>query len=153
MSKYKLVKTYPGSPDLGTVAEKESKIKSNTSYYYREGEKRYCIYDYHVEDNPEYWEKVNENLWYVVIEDFFNFGNGFHRPWTIHNVEALNPEDIQEQLWGSVKKNIFKTKQEAEEFMLYNKPCLSYKDVMNHKTYLSNQLNEYTLKEFIKSKL
>jgi len=150
MNKYKLIKTYPGSPELGTEVEKDNLSKS---YFYRNGDKRWCVLNNHVEDNPEYWEKVNDNLWYVVIEDFFNCGNGFHRPWTIYNVEALNLEDIQEQLWGSVKKNIFKTKEEAEEFLLYNKPCLSYKDIMSHKTYLSNQLNEYTLKEFVKSKL
>ena len=39
MTKYKLIKEYPGSPELGTVAEKESKIKSNTSYYYSDGDK------------------------------------------------------------------------------------------------------------------
>jgi hypothetical protein len=140
--KYKLIKEYPGSPELGTVVEKESKIKSNTSYYYREGEKRYCIYDYHVEDNPEYWEKVNDNFWWIV----FTKQEALFETYTPYLIEtyAYHANDSREY---------FKTKEEAEEFVLYNKPCLSYKDVMNHKTYLSNQLNEYTLKELIKERL
>ena len=140
--KYKLIKEYPGSPELGTIAERISKIKSNTSYYYGEGEKKYCIFDHHVEDNPEYWEKVNDNFWWIV----------FTKKDTVFN--PYEPQLIETCLYQSNdSREYFKTKEEAEEFVLYNKPCLSYKDVMNHKTYLSNQLNEYTLKELIKERL
>ena len=119
MTKYKLIKEYPGSPNLGTVAEKESKIKSNTSYYYREGEKRWCIYDYHVEDNPEYWEKVNDNLWWIV----------FTKKDTVFN--PYEPHLIETCLYQSNdSRQYFKTKEEAEEFIIDNKPCLSYTDIM-----------------------
>jgi hypothetical protein len=140
--KYKLIKEYPGSPELGTIAERISKIKSNTSYYYGEGEKKYCIYDHHVEDNPEYWEKVNEYLWWVV----FTKEEALFKTYTPYLIEtyAYHKND---------SRQYFKTKEEAEEFILDNKPCLSYNDVISHKTYLSNQLNEYTLKQLIKSRL
>lgn len=160
MTKYKLIKEYPGSPKLGTIAEKESKIKSNTSYYYKEGDSRWCIYDYHVEDNPEYWEKVNEYLWYVVLENDFHYNDGFRDTrsicWHVHYVECLNSEDIERELWTSVKKHIFKTKEEAEEYVLYNKPCLSALDVMKMFNVSINFTlfeNSIPLKEFIKSKL
>ena len=133
MTKYKLIKEYPGSPKLGTIAEKESKIKSNTSYFYKEGDKRWCLYDYHIEDSPEYWEKVNENLWYVILEDDFHYNDGFRDTksicWHVHYVECLNSEDIERELYPSVKKHIFKTEEEADNFITRNKPCLSLNDV------------------------
>jgi hypothetical protein len=121
MSKYKLIKTYPGSPELGTIAERISKIKSNTSYYYGEGEKKYCIYDNHVEDNPEYWEKVNDNLWWVVFtkeETLFET----YKPYLIE-VYGYHKNDSREY---------FKTKEEAEEFIIRDKPCLSYNQIAGH---------------------
>jgi hypothetical protein len=138
MTKYKLVKTYPGSPELGTVAEKESKIKSNTSYYYREGDKRWCIYDYHVEDNPEYWEKVNENLWWVV----FTKEESLFKTYTPYLIEcyAYHKND---------SKQYFKTKEEAEEFIFYNKPCLC----LNNIRYLLDKEQRSTVELLIKSKL
>jgi hypothetical protein len=56
--KYKLIKEYPGSPELGT--EVESNSKSSSSYFYRSGDKRICVFNDHVEDNLEYWEKWKE---------------------------------------------------------------------------------------------
>ena len=154
--KYKLIKEYPGSAELGT--EVESNSKSSSSYFYRSGDKRICVFNDHVEENPEYWEKVEQNIYYVVIEDIFNHGNGFHRPYEIHNVETLFPEDIEENLWGSVKKNIFKTKEEAEYFILTNKPCLSYNDVSDFainfdETGVYYKVYTEKLKEIIKSRL
>jgi hypothetical protein len=125
MTKYKLIKEYPGSPELGTVAEKESKIKSNTSYYYSDGDKRWCIYDYHVEENPEYWEKVNENLWWVVTSRDYQTGTTRFEAWYIYKVETCNPK-----IDGVL--NYFKTEQEAEEYILYNKPCISINDIKDN---------------------
>jgi hypothetical protein len=119
MTKYKLIKEYPGSPKLGTIAEKESKIKSNTSYYYKEGDSRWCIYDYHVEDNPEYWEKVNEYLWWVV----FTKEEALFKTCTPYLIETYG-------FHKNDSRQYFKTKEEAEEFILDNKPCLSYTDIM-----------------------
>lgn len=128
--KYKLIKEYPGSPELGTEVEKEP---SSKSYFFRSGNKNLCVLNGHVEGNPEYWEKVNDNLWYVVLEDDFHYHNGFRDArmicWHVHYVECLNSEDIEEKLWPLVKKHIFKTKEEAETFILFNKPCLTFNDV------------------------
>jgi hypothetical protein len=136
--KYKLIKEYPGSPKIGTVAEKESKIKSNTSYYYSDGEKRWCIYDYHVEDNPEYWEKVNDNLWWVVFTKEDTIFESYY-PYCLETC-VFKTED---------SRQYFKTKEEAEEFILYNKPCLSLNNVRG----LLNKAETDIIKGFIKSKL
>ncbi len=150
MTKYKLIKEYPGSPKLGTIAERISKIKSNTSYYYGEGEKRYCIYDHHVEDNPEYWEKFNEYLWYAVFEKpYIQDDKEYFSPWNIYMIETL---EIQ-----SNDRYLFKTREEAEEFIIDNKPCLSYTDIMwnfLHNTKKDNvSIDIGELIKLIKSKL
>jgi hypothetical protein len=62
MSKYKLIKEYPGSPCLGTVIEKQ---QLSNPYLYYTGDKRWCVLADDVENNPEYWEKQvmkNKNL-------------------------------------------------------------------------------------------
>lgn len=157
--KYKLIKTYPGSPELGTEVEQEKNWKG--SFFYKSVDKRICVFREHVENNPEYWEKVNENLWYVVLEDIFYYNDGFRDTkmsnWHVYYVECLNSEDIERELWPSVKKHIFKTKEEAEEFILYNKPCLSYNDIMwtfkedTKKNTISMDVDVFV--EFVKSKL
>jgi len=114
--KYKLIKEYPGSPELGTIVEKEP---SSKSYFYRSGNKNLCILNNHVEDNPEYWEKVNDNLWWIV----------FTKKDTVFN--PYEPYLIETCLYQSNdSRQYFKTKEEAEEFILDNKPCLSYTDIM-----------------------
>jgi hypothetical protein len=138
MTKYKLIKEYPGSPELGTIAERISKIKSNTSYYYGEGEKKYCIYDNHVEDNPEYWKKVNDNLWWVV----------FTKEDTIF--ESYYPYCLETSIFKAQdSRQYFKTKEEAEDYILYNKPCLC----LNNIRYLLDKEQRSTVELLIKLKL
>lgn len=144
MIKYKLIKEYPGSPKIGTVVEKESKIKSNTSYYYREGEKRWCIFDNHVENNPEYWEEVNE-AYLVLLRDGY-FLNSFQ----VYKSNTIEP---------SSHRLYFKTKESAVDFVIHNKPCLNYEEVVGiyiktlnvDKTELNALQN--ALKQLIETKL
>lgn len=113
MAKYKLIKTYPGSPDLGTIVEE----KCNTSNFFYMFDKRVVLRS-HVEDNPEYWEKVNENLWWVV----FTKEDTIFEPYYPYRLETsvFKAQD---------SRHYFETRQEADEFILYNKPCLSYSDI------------------------
>lgn len=116
--KYKLIKEYPGSPKLGTEVEKT--LKSETSYFFRSGDKRICVHNSHVEDNPEYWEKVNESsvLYMVFTEKSEHCYKTFLTADFIHEGKKYND------------RVFFKTKEEAEEFIIDNKPCLSYTDIM-----------------------
>lgn len=108
--KYKLIKEYPGSPELGTIHCSENNIMSwkGTDFY---------------ESYPEYWEKVNENLWYVVSNRDYQEGNMLFQEWFIYSIETCFPKDNGVLLY-------FKTKEEADEFILFNKPCLSHSDIM-----------------------
>lgn len=115
--KYKLIKEYPGSPELGTEVEKE--LKSNTYYHYRVDWKNICILSADVENNPEYWEKVNDDLWWVV----------FTKEDTIF--ESYYPYCLETNVFKAQdSRQYFKTKEEAEEFIIDNKVCLSYSDIM-----------------------
>lgn len=147
MSRYELIKEYPGSPFLGTIVEKELISKS---YFFRSGDKNICVLNNHVEDNPEYWEKVNDNLWWVVFTKKDTIFESYY-PYCLETY-VFKTED---------SRQYFKTKEEAEEFILYNKPCLSYNDVL--KMFCKSRdfkgdnmtfyITEKSLKEFVKSKL
>ena len=137
--KYKLIKEYPGSPELGTIVEKEP---SSKSYFFRSGNKNLCVLNNHVEDNPEYWEKFNEYLWYAVFEKpYMQDDKEYFTPWNIHKIETLDTQ--------SNDRHLFKTKEEAEEFILYNKPCLS----LNNVGGLLNKAETDIIKGFIKSRI
>ena len=116
--KYKLIKKYPGSPPIETVVEQEQLSKS---YFFRSGDRNTCVLNDHVEGNPEYWEKVNENLWWIV---FTNEEASF---------KAYTPYSIETCVYQAEdSRHYFKTRNEAEEFILNNKPCLSYKQIKGH---------------------
>lgn len=113
--KYKLIKEYPGSPDFGTIVENRNSL---TGYYFKRGNNTILVLKEHVEGNPDYWEKVNENLWWVV----FTKEEALFKTYTPYLIEcyAYHKND---------SKQYFKTKEEAEKYILYNKPVLSLEDI------------------------
>jgi hypothetical protein len=123
MRKFKLIKEYPGSPDLGTEVEKESNSKSSSSYFYRSGDRRICVFNHHVEESPEYWEEVNQNAWYVVSNRDYQYNWTLFQEWTVYFINTSYPQVRDENL------NYFKTMEEAKNFILYNRPCLSLAEV------------------------
>jgi len=141
MKKYKLIKEYPGSPELGQIALPYTDSKNQVVHYIVDrNKKKDCDYiailKKHVEDNPEYWEEEND-IWYVVLLR----DGAFRNAWEIIKV--------QEDPSGLEHKKYFKSRTEAEDFILYNKPCLSINDV-------GNNIPELTLDRLIqtvKSKL
>ena len=89
-----------------------------------------------VADNPDYWQEEND-IWYVVLLR----DGAFRNAWEIIKV--------QEDPSGLEHKKYFKSRIEAENFILYNKPCLSINDI-------GNNIPELTLDRLIqnvKSKL
>lgn len=139
--KYKLIKEYPGGPELGSVAESYGKGKSMHYTYNHPTTKgvKLAVPLEQIEQYPEYWEKLDDCTWYVVFEeDFYAF-----KPWIPHLIETFFEY-----------KNRFKTREEAEFFILNNKPCLSYKEV---KKILGEESENRKiiskLSELIKSKL
>jgi len=136
--KYKLIKEYPGSPELGTVHSSENKTNEwkGIGFYV---------------SHPEYWKKVTDKH-YVVFKDKYQSFD----PWKVYQVHNKGCLPI---LQDSLRN--FKTEEEAEEFILYNKPCLSYDDVCKMFGYsrefngdvIAFYISEKSLKEFVKLKL
>ena len=115
--KYKLTKTYPGSHELGTVVEGDKKC----NFLYSRNGRQLCVLNSHVEKYPEYWEEVNQNLWWVV----------FTEEDTIF--ESYYPYCFETSLFKAQdSRQYFKTKEEADEFIFNNKPYLSYKDIAGY---------------------
>jgi hypothetical protein len=146
MKKYKLIKEYPGSPELGTVCEERAE-RSSFCYFHKE-EQYLGILKYHVENQPEYWEEVNDNIWYVVCERNYNQGNfTYFEAWTVYKIESFGPDTLS-------PLNYFKTKEEAEEFVIKNKPCLTLTDVSLILGGLDKKRDVYLeLKRIVKTKL
>jgi len=128
MRKFKLVKCYPGSPELETIHSDENKTE----------EWRGC--NYYIE-YPEYWEEIT-NIYYLVFtkeETSFN-------TWEPIRVDAY-PLD-------SDSRKYFSTQREAITFIFYNKPCLSYSDVKKniHVGYTTERILNGIIKT-VKSKI
>ena len=135
MKKYKLIKEYPGSPKLGQIALSYTDSKDDV-YHYTAPHPKYksaelAIDKDFVENYPEYWEKLVD-VWYVVL-----LKNGaFRNAWEIIKVQE-DPSVLEH-------KKYFKSRAEAEHFILYNKPCLSINDI-------GNNIPELTLERLIKT--
>ena len=124
---YRLTKTYPGSPDLGTVVEE----RSDTSSFFYFGE-MIPIFRRHVEEYPDYWEEVYESpLSYMVVTEG-----------SVHDFKVITTPTYLYQGIDDTTKHIFKTKEEAEEFILHNRPCLSYNNIAG---YLSSAQRDVVL--------
>ena len=140
MKKYKLINEYPGSPKSGTIALPYTDNRDRVVHYIVEHTEKDIDYlalpKKHIEDNPYYWEEQND-IWYVVLLR----DGAFRNAWEIIKV--------QEDPSGLEHKKYFKSRTEAEHFILYNKPCLSINDI-------GNNIPELTLDRLIqtvKSKL
>jgi len=123
MKKYKLIKEYPGSPELGQIALPYTDSRDKVVHYVVErNQKKDCDYiailKKHVEDNPNYWQEEND-IWYVVLLRDFAFRNAW---------EVIK---VQEDPSGLEHKKYFKSREEAENFIIYNKPCLSINEIGN----------------------
>ena len=133
MRKFKLVKSYPGSPELGTEVEKQAKTQT---YYHIYNDKKFGVLTEHVENQPEYWEEVVEDIYYMVsLIDM-----GFHNAWEPMRVETIR--------YDTDTKKYFSAKEEARDFIIQYKPCLSVNDVL--KALRLNEIETDVLKNLIK---
>ena len=114
MRKFRLIKEYPGSTELGVEVERDT---TSASQFYRTKYKTISVFKSHVEDNPEYWEEIIENKFMVSTRNsaFLN----------AYSVAKVNPHYKCNEY-----EVLFNSREDAKEFILYNKPCLSYGDLM-----------------------
>ena len=130
MKKFKLIKEYPGSAILGVMHSDENKLGEWKGYNY-------------YEKYPEFWEDISNIIYLVLTESETPFNS-----WEITIVEANHNTIINNN------RNFFKTKNEAEEFILYNKPCLSFNDIKEEmRCQVSQQGILRSILEIVKSKL
>lgn len=141
MRKYKLIKEYPGSPELGQIASPYRGSENSIVHYVVEHKKKDCDYlairQKYIENNPEYWEEVKDIYYMVSLKDML-----FRNAWEVIEVGSIHYKNTD-------SKRFFKTKEEAESFILYNKPCLSYNDIR----YILDEFQSESIIDDIKSKL
>jgi hypothetical protein len=116
--KYKLIKEYPFSPKLNSV------VCTNALEAYAEG-LHFVGIDYINKFLGEYFEEVKDEYRFLV----YTKDRAFHNPWKV--VEFRKQPEDYEGMKDSESIRFFKTKAEATEYILRNKPCLSYNDVSN----------------------
>jgi hypothetical protein len=120
----------------------EGKSSDGKNYSFSMLGGRVYVIKYHVEDNPEYWEEVNENNYMVSLTDM-----AFRNAWEVIEVGSINYKETD-------SKKFFKIKEDAEYFILKNKPCLSLNDVSLILGGLDKKRDIFLeLKRIVKSKL
>ena len=148
MTKYKLIKEYPGSPKLNTIVEEHKTKKSlfvskcnfaiNHPYYF-----------------PEFWEEIVEKVKQPLLttEDGVDIYEGDVFYSTRKNGLGSILKYTGHPLENASKKNEdfvdFSTKEKAEEYILMNKPVLSLSDVWDHLSIKNRKL----ITSFVKNKL
>lgn len=137
MRKFRLIREYPGSPKLGTIVEKDERCGSHI-YKYRESNSNFGVLKYHVEGNPEYWEEVIEKRFMVSTENCYYYG-------------AYEVLTVSSDFKGKEHEYLFDTKEAAEEFIIREKPCLSYSDLIwNFKENTRNNRLEVDINDLYK---
>lgn len=159
--KYKLIKTYPSSPNLGEIV----KQGDNKCYV---GSLHTIYSTNHIENQPEFWKELKEPLFQT--EDGIDMYED-DTYWT------LRTKDNDWLFEDKVVKNInyfyssekdyskttgiyyFSTKKAAENYIICNKPCLSLNEILDtfRTVYGKDSIHYHcfktNLKSLIKSKL
>jgi len=109
MRKFKLVKCYPGSPELGTIHSDEIIKWMGYNVSMGMGHRFY-------EEHHEFWEEIT-NIYYLV----------FTKEETSFN--AWEPIKVDVIKLDTDTKKYFSSKEGARDFIIQYKPCLSYNEV------------------------
>jgi hypothetical protein len=115
---YKIVKSYPFSPPVGTILHYDS-----FADWYQNANEDYIVESRIIEKHPEYFEEVKDEYRFLV----YTKDRAFHSPWKIVEFRK-QPEDYNDKK-DSEFIRFFKTKVEAYDFIMDNKPCLSLDDL------------------------
>ena len=132
MKKYKLVKCFPGSPPIGTVAAK-------THLGYSTGEYGVLFIE-DVENYSEFWELIKEPLFitedgvhifnegdFFIVDTDYNQEGSCYFAWSIEKLFIKN----KSYLPNSSCVKIFSTKKAAKDWIELNKPKYSLQDIKN----------------------
>ena len=153
MRKFKLIKKYPNSPELGYTME----ILSETNRYFYD-----CSQLCYPEEYPEFWEEIKEPI--LITEDGYecalddrvfgvlpkaNWQTNYYGEKGVPVFKLFNPEGKRwnpssEWLW-------FKTKENAEEYIYENKPEFSKKDMLSFGASMSERLYPHQCDPMLKN--
>lgn len=128
MNSYKLIKEYPGSPTIGTIA-KEDKI--DYVYYYLEKDSHTGIGSSIIENNPEFWKKVEKLFTTEDGVDIYENDKYFpiHKRYLDKGPDCIAQKEFKDCIYTHEDFIKFSTKQKAEEYIYLNKPRFSFKDM------------------------
>ena len=134
--KYKLIKLLPfeNSPKIGYISEPHCTQKDGAHYWNHNW--------FNPENYPEFWEEVIEKVKIPLFttEDgvnIFKDDTFYYVKFTQYNMTVGKPFEIVRGDYLSFEyepqyEKYFSTKEKAEEYILLNKPCLSYGDVQEY---------------------
>ena len=129
------------------------------------------IFELGCEPSKEYWEEVVEkpvlfttedgvsikegdNYWFIWVKGKYlpNYQTFYH-PYFVENVAKLDSDE-----YWSENARFFSTKKAAENYIICNKPCLSFNDVWNIGDSKSSDndcivISKKQLKELVKAKI
>lgn len=114
MKKFKLIKEYPGSPEVNTEVIEKNHIPR--FYYFHDKENRKSYFKDWIENNPEYWEEILEVNFMVSLTDM-----PFHNAWEPIKVDTIKLD--------TDTKKYFSTKEGARDFIIQYKPCLNFNEI------------------------
>lgn len=64
--KFKLIKKFPGSPNVGTEVKFQKGIGFSNTYFSNTSGHSYWYHPEDVENNPEFWEEITEKNWEIL---------------------------------------------------------------------------------------
>ena len=130
--KYKLVKCFPGSPPIGTVATKTHLGYSTGGYG--------VLFIEDVENYSEFWELIKEPLFitedgvhifnegdFFIVDTDYNQEGSCYFAWSIEKLFIKNKSYLP--ISSCVK--IFSTEKAARDWIDLNKPMYSKKQIMD----------------------
>ena len=119
--RYRLIKEFPFSPKLNSI------VCTNALEANSEG-LHFIGIDYINKFLGEYFEEIKDEYRFLV----YTKDMAFHNPWKVVEFKK-QPEDY-EGMKDSESIRFFKTKAEAYDFIINNKPCFSLDDLfqINH---------------------
>jgi hypothetical protein len=144
---YKIVKSYPFSPPVGTILHYDS-----FADWYQNANEDYIVESRIIEKHPEYFEEhYDENS--IFGYGVFGEKHESYLKWTFFD---FGDDTKAWKEWKGKGMKFFKNREQAEEYVVLNKPCLSITELFE----LSNQKDSCIgirraseLKELVKSKI
>lgn len=135
---YKLIKEYPGSPEVGTIV---STINDKWTHYFDAISAKDYKKDI-VENYPEFWKKLENPLF--VTEDGVNIymDDPYWPVNTVFDTFELRGNSLSGQ---TPEYKYFSTKAKALEYIRMNKPKYSEKNIKNVCNKLADSFREYRL--------